>query len=139
MTSFGPDDPWPGDPGRAAFGPVDICSTPQSRVDTYAASPWPRSSHCSSITMAGSFGAIVPIHRLLEPGVFQPEEVAALAHVFDDVLHTLGLVDRTDRVTTLVAKKVIELAQTGERDADRLKQLTIEAFRGRANQNFDPT
>jgi hypothetical protein len=51
----------------------------------------------------------------------QPEELAALAHVFDDVLHMLGLVDRTDPMTTLVAKKVIELAQTGERDPDRLK------------------
>jgi hypothetical protein len=68
----------------------------------------------------GALRLSVPIHRLLEPGVFQPEEVAALAHVFDDVLHTLGLVDRTDPVTTLVAKKVIELAQTGERDPDRL-------------------
>jgi hypothetical protein len=79
----------------------------------------------------------VPIHRLLEPGVFQPEEVAALAHVFDDVLHALGLFDRTDPVTTLVAKKVIDLAKTGERDPDRLKRLTIDAFRGKANQNFE--
>ena len=87
----------------------------------------------------GVFGAIVPIDRLLEPGVFQPEEVAALACVFNDVLDMLRLVDRTDPVTTMVAKMLIDLAQNGERDPDRLKQLTIEAFRGKANQNFKPT
>ena len=56
-----------------------------------------------------------------------------IVSVFDDVLKTLGLIDRTDPVTTMVARKVIELAQTGERDPDRLKQLTIEAFQGKAN------
>jgi hypothetical protein len=75
----------------------------------------------------------MPIHRLLETGVFAPEEVAMMSGVFEDVLHLLGLVDRTDPVTTMVATKVIELAQAGERDPDRLKRLTLEAFEGSPN------
>lgn len=31
----------------------------------------------------------------------------------------------------MVAKKLIELAQTGERDRARLKALTLKAFEGR--------
>jgi hypothetical protein len=75
----------------------------------------------------------MPIYRLLEPGVFEPEQIATLANVFDDVLKTLGLADRSDPVTTMVARKVIEIAQTGERDPHRLKQLAIEAFQEKAN------
>jgi hypothetical protein len=73
-------------------------------------------------------GVAVPIYRLIEKEVFEPEDVAVMCNVFEDLLQTLGLVDREDPVATLVAQKVIELAQTGERDAIRLKQLTLEAF-----------
>src|SRR5262245_1663298 len=52
---------------------------------------------------------------------------ALIGKVFDDLLHSLGLVQE-DPITRLVAKKVIELAQAGERDPDRLKRLTLEAF-----------
>jgi hypothetical protein len=70
----------------------------------------------------------VPIYRLLEREAFDPEDVAVMGNVFEDLLQTLGLVDREDPVATLVAQKVIELAQTGVRDPIRLKQLTLEAF-----------
>jgi hypothetical protein len=76
----------------------------------------------------------MPIRRFLEPGVFDPEHVATLVIVFDDVLDALGLVDRTDPVTTLVAQKVIELAKAGVRDPIRLKRLTLEAFQQPSGQ-----
>jgi hypothetical protein len=53
-----------------------------------------------------------------------------MGEVFEDVLKTLGLVDRDDPMTTLVAHKIIELVQSGERDPVRLKQLTLAAVRG---------
>jgi len=43
-----------------------------------------------------------------------------LANVFERVLQKMGLSDREDHATTLVAKKVVELAQQGERDPRRL-------------------
>jgi hypothetical protein len=70
----------------------------------------------------------VPIYRLLEREAFDPEDVAVMGNVFEDLLQTLGLVDREDPVATLVAQKVTELAQTGVRDPICLKQLTLEAF-----------
>jgi hypothetical protein len=75
----------------------------------------------------------VPIYRLIEREPFEPELIAIMGGVFEDVLQALGLVDRQDPLTEMVAQKVIELAQTGERDPDRLKKLTLEAFEGRPN------
>jgi hypothetical protein len=43
-------------------------------------------------------------------------------------LQTLGLVDRQDPMTEMVATKLVELATSGIRDPDRLKALTIQAF-----------
>jgi hypothetical protein len=75
------------------------------------------------------WGVTVPIYRLLQKEAFQPEDVALVSNVFEDLLQTLDLVDRReDPVATLVAQKVIELAQTGVRDPIRLKKLTLEAF-----------
>jgi hypothetical protein len=71
----------------------------------------------------------MPIYELLRrQGAFAPEEVSALGRVFEDVLQTLGLVDRQDPVTSMVAKKVVELATSGVRDPARLKALTLQAF-----------
>jgi hypothetical protein len=75
-------------------------------------------------------GCAVPIQGLVKTGTFEPEQVAMLGEVLEDVLQTLGLVDRQDPLTEMVARKVIELAQTGERDPVRLKQLTLEALGG---------
>jgi len=51
-----------------------------------------------------------------------------LGKVFEDLLQTLGLVDRQDSMTEMVAKKLVELATSGIRDPARLKALTIQAF-----------
>jgi len=72
----------------------------------------------------------VPIYRLLEREAFAPEVTATIGHVFEDVLKELRLVSRQDPVTDLIAEKLIELANAGERDPVRLKQLTLEAIRG---------
>ena len=70
----------------------------------------------------------MPIRQLLDSNVFNPEEVAMLRDVFEDTLRTLKLVDRSDPVTSLIAKKIIELASRGERDPARLRQATAQAF-----------
>jgi hypothetical protein len=72
----------------------------------------------------------MPMDRLIQSGVFDPEVVTMMGDVFEDVLKTLGLVDRGDPVATLAAHRIIELVQGGEHDPVRLKQLTLEAVRG---------
>ena len=76
------------------------------------------------------------LYRLLNAqGVFQPEQVAMLGDVFEDVLKTLGLVDRQDPLVDMIARKIIELALTGVRDRVRLMQMTLEAFDGKPPQS----
>jgi hypothetical protein len=70
----------------------------------------------------------VPIHRLLENQGFEPEQIRAMATAFDETLRALKLVDRTDPLTDIVATKVIEVAQTGERDPQRIRDRVLQAL-----------
>jgi hypothetical protein len=45
---------------------------------------------------------------------------------FEDALRELKLLDRTDPATHLVAKRIIELAQNGERDPVRLCEAAVK-------------
>ena len=70
----------------------------------------------------------MPIHRLLEKHAFGPDEIRVLTSAFDDALRKLGLADRADPVVEVVARKIIELAQQGERDPARLSERAIQAL-----------
>ena len=50
---------------------------------------------------------------------------------FEGALLELQLNDREDPVTLTVARRIIELAKQGERDADRLRDRALESFRPR--------
>ena len=77
-------------------------------------------------------GLFVPIRPLLRDGHFTPEEIGILVTAFEDVLRDLQLVDRTDPAVTLVAKRIIELAQQGERHGAPLRIAVLKSF------NSDP-
>jgi hypothetical protein len=59
------------------------------------------------------------IYRLLQKVALDDCAVSAMTIAYEGVLRNLGLVDRSDPVTEIVANKIIELARTGERDPDR--------------------
>ena len=71
----------------------------------------------------------MPLYRLLQNSAFEPEAVAAMGAAFEETCRLLGLADTSDALRDLVAIKIIELAQQGERDADRLRQRTMEHFK----------
>ena len=71
----------------------------------------------------------MPIHRMLDDCAFDTAHVAAIVTAYEEVLAILGLTDRTDKVTELVARKVIACAAGGERDAARIRDHTLQAFR----------
>jgi hypothetical protein len=72
----------------------------------------------------------MPIYALLQDCTFEADTVAAMAAAFEKACYSLGLAERTDPLRDLVARKVIEIAETGERDPERLCELTLEALRG---------
>lgn len=57
------------------------------------------------------------IYRLLQNSAFAPEDITPLVAAYEDCLRTLKLSDLSDPITEIVAKKIIELAQTGIRDS----------------------
>jgi hypothetical protein len=62
----------------------------------------------------------MPIHRLLQNSAFGPEEIAVMVAAYEDALRELSLANRADPATEVVALRIIELAQRGERDRARL-------------------
>jgi hypothetical protein len=70
-------------------------------------------------------GVRVATRRALQHGGFSPVEVERLSRAYEDALRTLGLVDRTDPVTEIVAKKIIEIATTGESDPAAISARAI--------------
>jgi hypothetical protein len=71
------------------------------------------------------------IYRIIRERVFEPEAVISMAKAYEDALVALGLTDRQDPITELVAKKIVEIAETGERDPTRLRDRALEEIRGR--------
>jgi hypothetical protein len=61
----------------------------------------------------------VPINQAMEE-CFDPEHLLAMGVAFDHACRSLRLSDTDDPLTKLIADKIIEAAQAGERDADRL-------------------
>jgi hypothetical protein len=73
----------------------------------------------------------MPIRTLLnEDHSFTPEEVSVLIQAFEGSLEALGLSDREDPVTRLVAEKVMEGARAGERDPRQLQTWVVAQFNG---------
>ena len=65
------------------------------------------------------------IYRLLKFSAFDPEEIACMTAAYEDALRGLQLANRQDPITELVAKKIIEVAQAGERSPDRLREKAL--------------
>jgi hypothetical protein len=61
---------------------------------------------------------------------FDPETKRVMGVAFEMTRAALRLADRDDPATEMVAKKIIELANARERDADRLCELALKDFRG---------
>lgn len=68
------------------------------------------------------------IYRLLQQSAFGPEEIDRLVTAFEDSLRALKLADRSDPLTETIAKKLIEIAQTGERDPRLIRQRAFAAL-----------
>jgi hypothetical protein len=65
------------------------------------------------------------IYRLLQNSAFAPEDIAPLVAAYEDCLRKLKLSERSDPVAEIIAKKIIEIAQTGIGDSARLGRLAL--------------
>jgi hypothetical protein len=70
----------------------------------------------------------MPIVELLKRQSFDAETIAVIAAAFDDACRELGLSDRRDPITETLAVKIIEVAQTGEREPGAISQRAIASL-----------
>jgi hypothetical protein len=68
------------------------------------------------------------IYGYLQNSGFDPETIKIMTTAYELAREQLGLVERSDPLTELVARKVIEIAQTGIRDPDQLCERVIAAI-----------
>jgi len=73
--------------------------------------------------------AIMASYPISSSGLFDPDAVIALTDAYAHACAALGLADRSDPLTEIIAKKVIERARAGELDAVRLCEAVLEELR----------
>jgi hypothetical protein len=66
------------------------------------------------------------IYRMLQTSPLGPAEISCLVAAYEATLKALGLKDRNDPITELVARKIIEIGETGICDPEQLAQLAIK-------------
>jgi hypothetical protein len=65
------------------------------------------------------------IYRILQNSPLSPEDISRLVTAYEATLKALGLTDRTDPITDLVARKIIEIGQTGVRDPQQISRRAV--------------
>ena len=66
------------------------------------------------------------IHRMLENVTLGPERIAELVEAHQITLKKLRMVERDDAMTQMIAKKIIDVGQTGVRDPEQISELAIK-------------
>jgi hypothetical protein len=81
-------------------------------------------------------GACMPIRLLIDNSEngYLATDTAVLAEAFEGALKELGLEDRNDPATLVVANHVISFAKAGVLDPVRLRDLTLKAIRREQRQ-----
>jgi hypothetical protein len=74
----------------------------------------------------------MPIYRIFRERVFEPEAVICMAKAYESALVALRLSNRQDPFTEIVARKIVEIAELGEREPNRLRDRALEELRGNA-------
>jgi hypothetical protein len=70
----------------------------------------------------------VALDSLLQNHPFGPQEIEFMAKAYEDACRASGLVDAKDPRAEIIARKIIEGAQQGERDPTRLRDQALAAL-----------
>jgi len=65
------------------------------------------------------------IDNLFKNAPFASDEIGILVAAYEETLRTLGVKQRGDPLTELIARKIIAIAQTGARDASVIAKRVI--------------
>jgi hypothetical protein len=92
---------------------------------------WPNGSNGEGLSLPPIFdtaiGALaMAIYRLLQHSAFTPEDIASIGAAYEDCLRILKLTNRSDPLTEIIAKAIIQIAQTGLRDPVQIRELALK-------------
>jgi hypothetical protein len=59
---------------------------------------------------------------------FGPDIIEAMTDAYEHALTNLGMADRNDPVTELIAKSIINVTATGERDPQKIMERALQAL-----------
>ena len=68
------------------------------------------------------------VYSLIANGSFGPDLIVAMTAAYESALTDLELIDRKDPLTELIAKSIINITATGERDPERMKERALNAL-----------
>ena len=69
------------------------------------------------------------IYKLIANGSFRPNEIEVMSAAFyESALVNLGIADRDDPITELIAKAIVNVVATGEREPQLIEQRAINAL-----------
>jgi hypothetical protein len=68
------------------------------------------------------------IYKLIANGSFGPDEITVMTEAYEGALIDLGIGDREDPVTELIAKAIVNVTATGERNSQLVKERAINAL-----------
>ena len=71
-------------------------------------------------------GGPMPITPFLHNHAFEPDVIEEMSAAFTGACKNLGLIDRADPLTEIVAQRVIQLAQRGIRTKAELYAMTVK-------------
>jgi len=76
----------------------------------------------------------VPIYQFLKDSDFGPEETKIIGAAYQRACEELGLTNKSEQIKQLVAKRVLAIAQTGERNPQWISDRVVRDFQGKAQQ-----
>jgi hypothetical protein len=68
------------------------------------------------------------IYRLIANGSFGPDEIEVMTAAYEDALIDLRVANRDEPITELIAKAIVNVTATGERDPILIKERAINAL-----------
>jgi hypothetical protein len=68
------------------------------------------------------------IYRLIANGSFGPDEIKVMTAAYEGALVDLNVANRDDPLTELIAKAIVNVTATGERDPVLVKERAINAL-----------
>jgi hypothetical protein len=68
------------------------------------------------------------IYRLIANGSFGPDVIEAMIAAYEGALVDLNIIDRSDPLTELIAKSIVNVTAMGERDPEKIKERALNAL-----------